>query len=109
MHYGAYKAILHLGLWVGLRRGAKLTYVGTADVTGGNGEQRGYFHNTHTDGAVSHGTFVAKVSAPGGVVTVEGTRTLVGGSGSLAGVKGGGAFKAQMTSPTGSEMTWSGS
>ena len=46
--------------------GAKLTYVGTADITGGNGEQRGYFHNTHPDGAVSHGTFVAKVSAPAG-------------------------------------------
>ena len=89
--------------------GAKLTYVGTADVTAGNGEQRGYFHNKHTDGAVSHGTFVAKVSAPAGVVTVEGTWTLAGGSGSLAGVKGGGAFKAQMTSPTDSEMTWSGS
>ncbi len=89
--------------------GAKLTYVGTADVIGGNGEQRGYFHNTHTDGAVSHGTFVAKVSAPAGAVTVEGTWTLAGGSGSLAGVKGGGVFKAQMTSPTDSQMTWSGS
>ena len=46
--------------------GAKLTSFGTADVTGGHGEQRGYFHNTHTDGVVSHGTFVAKVSAPAG-------------------------------------------
>ena len=73
----------------------KLTYVGTADVTGGDGEQRGYFRNTHTDGAVSRGTFVAQVSAPGGVVTVEGTWTLAGGSGSLAGVKGRWVFKSQ--------------
>ena len=51
---------------------------------------------------------MAKLSAPGGIANVEGTWRLTGGSGSLAGVKGGGAFKAQITSPTASEMTWSG-
>lgn len=90
--------------------GAKLTYVGTSDIAGGSGgTQRGYFHNVHTDGAVSEGTFEAKATMPKGVPTVEGTWTLTGGSGSLAGVRGGGAFKAQMTSPTDSEMAWSGS
>lgn len=74
-----------------------------------NHQVRIAFHNSHTDGAVSHGTFAAKVSAPGRIVTVEGTWTLSGASGSLAGVKGGSAFKAQMTPPTSSEMTWSGS
>jgi len=42
-------------------------------------------------------------------MTVEGTWTFAGGTGSLSKLKGGGVFKAQMTSPTDSEMTWSGS
>ena len=88
---------------------ARLTYVGTSDLTGGTGQQRGYFHNTHTDGAVSEDTFEANVSVPNGVVTVEGRWTLTGGSGSLTGIKGGGSFKAQMTSQSTSEMIWSGS
>jgi hypothetical protein len=89
--------------------GARLTYVGTSDLAGGTGQQRGYFHNVHADGAVSEGLFEANVSALNGVITVEGTWTLTGGSGSLTGIKGGGRFKAQMTSPSASEMTWSGS
>src|SRR3954451_17265757 len=67
--------------------GARLTYVGTADLTGGTGRQRGYFHNIHTDGAVSEGTFEADVTAPSGMVIVDGTWTLTGGSGSLTGIK----------------------
>jgi hypothetical protein len=62
----------------------------------------------HTNGDTSFGTFEAKVSmtdAP----TVEGTWRFTGGTGSLAKLSGGGPFKAQMTSPTDSEMTWSGS
>jgi hypothetical protein len=89
--------------------GAMMTYVGTSDLTGGQGPQKGYFRNVHTDGAVSEGTFEADISTPGGVMTVEGTWTLTGGSGSLTGIKGGGRFRAQMTSPSTSEMTWSGS
>jgi hypothetical protein len=106
---------LSLGLVSGLHSsrgspwdGARLTYAGTADIVGDSGTQQGYFYNAHTDGAVSEGTFEARISAPDGVMTIEGTWTLTGGSGSLAGVKGGGAFKARMTSPSDSEMTWSG-
>jgi hypothetical protein len=42
-------------------------------------------------------------------MTVEGEWRFAGGTGSLSKLKGGGAFKANMTSPTDSEMTWSGS
>jgi len=88
---------------------ARLTYVGTSDVSRDGGQQRGYFHNVHTDGAISEGTFEAKVSMPDGVLTLEGTWTFTGGSGSLTGIKGGGVLKANMTSTIDSEMTWSGS
>jgi hypothetical protein len=86
---------------------AKLTYVGTTDSVGGQGEQRGYFHNIHTNGDTSYGTFDAKLTmsdAP----TVEGAWRFAGGTGSMARLSGGGVFKAQMTSPVDSEMTWSG-
>ena len=88
---------------------ARMTYVGTADVIGGKGEQRGYFHNAHPNGDTSHGTFQAKVLTTDKTMTLEGTWLLSEGTGTLTNVKGGGPFKAQMTSPTDSEMTWSGS
>jgi hypothetical protein len=86
---------------------AMMTYVGTADLVGGNGQQTGYFYNAHPNGDISHGTFQARVTT-GDTMTVEGTRQLSSGSGTLANLSGGGNFKAQMTSPTNSEMTWSG-
>jgi hypothetical protein len=85
------------------------TYGGTADTVNGNGEQIGYFQNVHTNGDTSFGTFAAKVTAPGGVLTLEGNWQFTGGTGSLSGLKGSGPFQAAMTSPTASEMTWSGS
>jgi hypothetical protein len=42
-------------------------------------------------------------------MTVDGEWRFKGGTGSLAKLKGKGVFKAQMTSPNDSEMTWSGS
>ena len=90
--------------------GAKLTYVGTTDLVEGKGEQRGHFHNAHANGDTSFGTFEAKVSmTPDATMTVEGRWIFAGGTGSLSKLKGGGVFKASMTSPTDSEMTWSGS
>ena len=89
---------------------AKLTYVGVTDVVDGQGKQNGHFHNTHTNGDTSFGTFNAKVSTgPEAAMIVEGEWRFVGGTGSLSKLKGSGVFKAQMTSPTSSEMTWSGS
>ena len=89
---------------------AKMTYVGSTDLVDGKGEQRGHFHNAHTNGDTSYGTFDAKVSTgPDASMTVEGEWRFAGGTGSLSKLKGGGVFKARMTSPTDSEMTWSGS
>ena len=89
---------------------AKLTYVGSTDVVNGKGEQRGHFHNVHTSGETSFGTFDARVSTGAdAAMIVEGEWHFSGGTGSLSKLKGSGVFKAQMTSPTDSEMTWSGS
>jgi len=85
-----------------------MTYVGTTDSVEGNGEQRGYFQNVHTNGDTSFGTFEAKVMMAD-ALTVEGTWRFAGGTGSLAKLSGSGVFKAQMKSATDSEMTWSGS
>jgi outer membrane protein assembly factor BamB len=66
---------------------AKLTYVGTTDSVGGQGEQRGYFHNIHTNGDTSYGTFDAKLTmsdAP----TVEGAWRFAGGTGSMTRLSG---------------------
>ena len=40
--------------------------------------------------------------------SIRGSADCNGGTGSLSKLKGGGVFKAQMTSPSDSEMTWSG-
>ena len=89
---------------------AKMTYVGFTDLADGKGEQRGHFHNTHTNGDTSFGTFDAKVSTgQDAAMIVEGEWRFAGGTGSLSRLKGGGVFRAQMTSPSDSEMTWSGS
>jgi hypothetical protein len=89
---------------------AKLTYVGTTDLVDGKGEQRGHFHNAHTNGDTSFGTFEAKVTmSSDAIMTVEGAWHFTGGTGSLSKLSGGGMFKAHMTSPIDSEMTWSGS
>ena len=80
---------------------AKMTYVGSTDLVDGKGEQRGHFHNAHTNGDTSYGTFDAKVSTrPDAAMTVEGSWRFVGGTGTLSKLKGGGVFKAHMTSPT---------
>ena len=88
---------------------AKLTYVGTTDLIEGKGEQRGHFHNAHTNGDTSFGTFEAKISTTSDAMTVEGKWSFTGGTGPLSKLKGNGVFKAEMTSPTNSEMAWSGS
>ena len=67
---------------------------------------RPYVHTNDT----SFGTFDAKVSTGvDATMIVEGQRRISGGTGSFSKLKGSGIFKASMTSPTDSEMTWSGS
>jgi hypothetical protein len=88
--------------------GAQMTSVVTTDVTAGQGLQRGYFHNIHTNGDTSHGTFEAKVTTTD-TTTVEGNWYLSAGTGALAKVTGSGPFKTQMTNTTDADMKWSGS
>ena len=85
--------------------GAKLTYYGTGDLRGGNGPQRGYFHNEHTNGDTTFGTFDAVVS---GGSQVEGSWQLMAGTGTMIGVTGGGTFQARSTNPVLVEMSWEG-
>ena len=82
---------------------AKITYAGSMETVNGNGEQRGYFHNTHTNGDISQGTFEAKVITFGTAVVIDGNWKFTGGSESLSGITGGGTFRSEMSSPTSRE------
>ena len=61
-----------------------LTVWGTADTVAGNGEQRGYFKNEHSNGDVDHGTFEAKLTMSGNEATLSGTWRFSGGTGKFA-------------------------
>lgn len=87
----------------------QVTNWGSADLVGGNGEQRGYFMNEHPNGDVSHGTFEAKVTMSGAGPTMTGTWQFTGGTGKFAKLIGGGVLDAKMASPTDFVMNWSGS
>jgi hypothetical protein len=87
---------------------SSITYWGVTDVVDGNGTQKGYFNNVHTDGGRDFGTFEGKVSASGGSLTVEGTFKFSGGDGQYRGISGGGTFKTVSKSETEVEATWQG-
>jgi len=87
---------------------AKITYWGTADVTTGNGAQRGYFVNEHADGDRDFGTFEGKIVTTGGEIALEGNWKYTGGTGNFQGLTGGGTYKGRMTSATEVENTWEG-
>jgi len=87
---------------------SKITYWGTADLIAGNGPQRGYFVNEHSDGDRDFGTFEGRIAASGGQVTLEGAWTFTGGTGKLKGLSGGGKYKGRMTSLLEVENTWDG-
>src|SRR5207253_7901976 len=87
---------------------SKITYWGTADLIAGNGAQRGYFVNEHSDGDRDFGTFEGRIATPGGQVTIEGAWNFTGGTGKLKGLTGSGSYKGRMTSPVEVENTWEG-
>ena len=106
---------LNLAQIVGLHKssdpkwdGARITYWGVADLTGGNGSQHGYFLNEHPNGDTSRGTFECKVTTAAGVVTLDGTWQFSGGTAGLSGLGGNGTFKGRLTSPTEVETSWEG-
>ena len=88
---------------------AGLTYWGVADIVNGNGTQKGYYVNERADGDRDCGTFEGKViTTAQGQTTLEGTWQTVTGTGKFTGVKAGGTYKGQMTSPNEIEMSWEG-
>jgi len=87
---------------------SKITYWGTADLIAGNGAQRGYFVNEHSDGDRDFGTFEGRIATPGGQVTIEGAWNFTGGTGKFKGLTGSGSYKGRMTSPVEVENTWEG-
>lgn len=87
---------------------SRITYWGIGETISGNGTQRGYFINKHTDGATDRGTFEAQVTTTGSHTTLEGTFTFAGGTGRFNGMSGGGKFRSRLTSPTEVECTWEG-
>ena len=87
---------------------SEITYWGTADLIAGNGPQRGYFVNEHSDGDRDFGTFEGKIVTSEGQVTIEGVWIFTGGTGKLEGLTGGGSYKGKMTSPVEVENTWEG-
>jgi hypothetical protein len=87
---------------------SKITYCGTADLIAGNGPQRGYFVNEHSDGDSDFGTFEGRIATSGGQTTIEGNWRFTGGTGKLAGLTGAGSYKGRMTSPVEVENTWEG-
>ena len=64
---------------------SKITYWGTADLIAGNGPQRGYFVNEHSDGDRDFGTFEGRIATSDGQVTIEGAWIFTGGTGKLEG------------------------
>ena len=80
----------------------------TADVTNGNGHERGYFMNEHANGDREGGTYEGKVSTKNDKVSFEGTWKYTHGTGQFAGISVNGTFKGHMTSPTETEVTFEG-
>jgi hypothetical protein len=87
---------------------ARVTYWGLSDLVAGNGTQRGYFVNEHSDGSRNWGTFEGKVTTRGKETTIEGTWQFSDGTGMFAGIKGQGAYTTRLTSPTELQCTWQG-
>jgi hypothetical protein len=90
-------------------KGTRVTYWGISDLVAGTGTQRGYFVNEHPDGSRDRGTFEGRMTMHGNEPTLEGTWSFSDGTGTFAGIKGGGTFKTRLTSPTEVECAWEGS
>ena len=87
---------------------ASISYWATTDMRGATGLQRGYFSNNHGFDGQDRGSFEGNVAIVGGEVIVEGKWEYTGGTGTYAGITGGGTFKVKLTSPTTVEASWEG-
>ena len=50
---------------------SRITYWGIGEMISGNGTQRGYFINRHTDGSTDRGTFDAEIRKPAPLKTSQ--------------------------------------
>ncbi len=91
-----------------LFNGEKHSSWGTADLLRGQGQERGYFVNEHSNGDCNCGSYECKVSTVNGQITMEGTWKYTHGTGQFSGITGNGTFKGRMTSPTESETSYEG-
>ena len=91
-----------------LWNGATVVYWGVADLIGGNGTQTGYFMNRHPNGDTDSGTFEARLTTAGGVVTMQGTWKFSGGTGTFARISGSGTYTGRISSPTEVQTSWEG-
>jgi len=67
---------------------SRIAYWGIGETISGNGTQRGYFINKHTDGGTDRRTFDAHLTTAGSNTTLEGTFAFTGGTGKFNGRTG---------------------
>lgn len=92
--------------------GAQVTSVGTADVTKGNGVSTSWGAYTQP-GGIAYLRASSEIKTTSGndgkpLTTVSGKYEVVGGTGSLASLKGAGEFTVESTSPTTQTTHYSG-
>jgi hypothetical protein len=87
---------------------ARVTYWGFSDLVAGNGSQRGYYVNEHTDGGRENGTFEGRVTTDQRGTRIEGTWRTTDGTGRYAGMKAEGTFTVELLSPTEGKCSWQG-
>ena len=87
---------------------ARVTYWGVSDLLAGNGSQRGYYVNEHTDGGLENGTFEGRVTTDQRGTRIEGTWRATDGTGIYTGMKAEGTFTVELISPTEGKCSWQG-
>lgn len=92
--------------------GAQVINYSMGDIVKGNGQQRGYIKiSKGEDGAIAkweHNLVTVMSADEQRSTSFEGKFTYTGGTGIYAGIKGGGTFKGQFTSPTEYVVNWLG-
>jgi hypothetical protein len=87
---------------------ASLTYSAVTEMMNDEGTQRGYFVNSHANGDRDWGSFEGHVTTVSGILTVEGTYQITGGSGTFSSVTGSGTFTTRLVSADQIEVNYEG-
>jgi hypothetical protein len=62
----------------------------------------------HPNGEISRGTFSGRITTAADGITMEGTWTMSGGTGSFSSIIGNGTYRGVITSATTVEVNWEG-